>query len=87
MSPLDEDTILSSVQKTRKVVIVDEDYPRCSMASELSAVIAEQAFDFLDAPPRRVMAPHASVPYSPVLEDQFIPSPERIVEEAIATME
>ena len=87
LSPLDEDTILSSVQKTRKVVIVDEDYPRCSMASELSAVIAEQAFDFLDAPPRRVMAPHASVPYSPVLEDQFIPSPERIVEEAIATME
>ena len=87
LSPLDEDGVLSSVQKTRKVVIVDEDYPRCSMASELSAVIAEQAFDYLDAPPRRVMAPHASVPYSPVLEDQFIPSPERIAEEAIATME
>ncbi len=87
LSPLDEDTILSSVQKTRKVVIVDEDYPRCSMASELSAVIAEQAFDYLDAPPRRVNPPHTSVPYSPVLEDLFIPTPERIAEEAIATME
>ncbi len=87
LSPLDEDTILSSVQKTRKVVIVDEDYPRCSMASELSAVIAEQAFDYLDAPPRRVNPPHASVPYSRVLEDLFIPTPERIAEEAIATME
>ena len=86
LSPLDEDTILSSVKKTRKVVIVDEDYPRCSMASELSAVIAEQAFDFLDAPPRRVMAPHASVPYSPVLEELYIPSPERIAQEAIATL-
>jgi|SaaInl4_135m_RNA_FD_contig_41_1883248_length_2766_multi_7_in_0_out_0_2 acetoin:2,6-dichlorophenolindophenol oxidoreductase subunit beta len=87
LSPLDEETILESVKKTRKVVIVDEDYPRCSMASELSAVIAEQAFDYLDAPPRRVNPPHTSVPYSPVLEELFIPTPERIVEEALATME
>ena len=87
LSPLDEDAILSSVKKTRKVVIVDEDYPKCSMASELSALIAEQAFDFLDSPPIRLTAPHASVPYSPVLEEQYIPSPSKIAESALSLLE
>ncbi|MED5410169.1 MAG: transketolase C-terminal domain-containing protein, partial [Chloroflexota bacterium] len=57
LSPMDEDAILSSVQKTRKIVIVDEDYPRCSIASDISALVAEEAFDYLDAPPKRVTAP------------------------------
>ena len=87
VSPLDEDTILSSVKKTRKVVITDEDYPRCSVASDLSALVAEEAFDYLDAPPRRVTAPHTSVPYSPVLEDLFIPSKDKVVEAAIAVLQ
>ena len=87
LSPLDEDAILSSVKKTRNVVIVDEDYPMCSMASELSALIAEQAFDFLDSPPIRLCAPHASVPYSPVLEAEYIPSPEKIAQSALSILE
>ncbi|MBM3943867.1 MAG: alpha-ketoacid dehydrogenase subunit beta [SAR202 cluster bacterium] len=87
ISPMDDEAILNSVKKTRKIVIVDEDYPRCSVASDISALVAEQAFDVLDAPPRRVMAPHASVPYSPVLEDLFIPSKERIVEAALDVLQ
>ena len=64
LSPLDEHTIIESIKKTRKVVITDEDYPRCSIASDLAALAVEQAFDYLDAPPRRLSAPHASVGYS-----------------------
>ena len=85
-SPLDEETILSSVRKTRGIVIVDEDYPRCSVAADISALVAEEAFDYLDAPPRRVMAPHTSVPYTPVLEDLHIPSKGRVVEAALQVL-
>ena len=52
LSPMDDEAILTSVQKTRKIVIVDEDYPRCSIASDISALVAEEAFDYLDAPPQ-----------------------------------
>jgi len=78
-SPMDEETILDSVQKTRKIVIVDEDYPRCSIASDISALVAEQAFDDLDAPPKRVNPPHTSVPYSRPLEALYVPTVERVV--------
>ena len=79
LSPLDEETILSSVKKTRKVVIVDEDYPRCSIASDVSALVAEEAFDYLDAPPKRVTSPHSPVPYSGALEPLYPPTKEKIV--------
>ncbi len=87
LSPLDEDTIIESIKKTRKVVITDEDYPRCSVASDLAALAVEQAFDYLDAPPRRLNAPHASVPYSPALEERHPPRPVDVVEAAIAVLE
>ena len=87
VSPLDEETIVSSVQKTRKLVTVDEDYPRCSVAGDISALVAEQAFDYLDAPPRRVTAPHASVPYSRPLEEHYIPSTDKVVVAALAVLE
>ena len=87
LSPMDNDTILESVKKTRKIVIVDEDYPRCSIASDISALVAEEAFDYLDAPPRRITAPHTSVPYSRPLEELYMPSTERIVSGALEALE
>ena len=69
------------------MVIVDEDYPRCSIAGDISALVAEEAFDYLDAPPKRVMAPHVSVPYSLPLEMAWMPSKERVVEAALAVLE
>ena len=87
LSPMDNETILTSVRKTRKIVITDEDYPRCSIASDISALVAEEAFDYLDAPPRRVTPPHASVPYSRALEELYLPSKERVVEAALAVIE
>ena len=86
ISPLDEETILDSVMKTRKVVIVDEDYPRCSVASDLSALVAEEAFDYLDAPPKRVTAPHTPVPYSRPLEELYLPNRERVVAAALSVL-
>ena len=86
LSPMDDQAILTSVQKTRKIVIVDEDYPRCSVASDISALVAERAFDYLDAPPRRVTPPHTSVPYSHPLEADYVPSKEKVVEAALGVL-
>ena len=87
LSPLDEDTILSSVQKTRRVIIVDEDYPRCGISGDISALIIEQAFDYLDTPPVRLTPPHAPIPYSRALESLYNPSKDTIVEAAKGLME
>ena len=87
LSPMDDEAILKSVQKTRKIVIVDEDYPRCSIASDISALVAEQAFDYLDAPPRRVNPPHAPVPYSRPLEALWVPNKDMVVEAALGVLE
>jgi len=83
VSPIDSEAILESVRKTRRIVVVDEDYPRCSVASDISALAAEEAFDYLDAPPRRVTAPHTPVPYSRPLEAVFLPSKEKVVKAAL----
>lgn len=79
LSPLDTDAILSSVEKTHRLVIVDEDNPLCSVAATIAAVVADEGFDSLDAPIKMVTAPHTPVPFSPPLEQAYIPSPEAII--------
>lgn len=79
ISPLDEETILKSVEKTNRLLIVDEANPRCNVATDIAALVADKGFDFLDAPIKRVTAPHTPVPFSPVLEDLYLPSPDDIV--------
>jgi len=87
LSPMDEEGILDSVRKTRKIVIVDEDYPRCSMATDISALVAEEAFDYLDAPPKRVTPPHTLVPYSRPIEALFVPDKEKVISAALEILE
>ncbi|MCV6103929.1 alpha-ketoacid dehydrogenase subunit beta [Pseudomonas aeruginosa] len=77
-SPLDEDSILESVEKTGRLVVVDEANPRCSMATDIAALVAERAFSALRAPIRRVTAPHTPVPFSDALEDLYIPDAAKI---------
>lgn len=77
-SPLDEETILEAVAETGRVVIVDEAHPRCSMAADIARLVAEQAFDDLKAPVRTLTAPHTPVPFSPALEDAYLPSAARL---------
>jgi pyruvate dehydrogenase E1 component beta subunit len=78
-SPIDFDLIIESVKKTHRLVIVDEDTPRANVASDISATVVEEAFDYLDAPPRRVTSPHTPVPYTKNLESLYLPTPERII--------
>jgi len=79
LSPMDNEAILTSVKKTHRLIVVDEDYPRCSLATDVVALAAGQAFDYLDTPPRMITAPHSPVPFSPVLEQAYIPSVDTIV--------
>ena len=78
LSPLDSETILESVHKTTRLVVVDESPPRCSIAADIAAMASEQAFDALAAPVRRVTSPHTPVPLSPPLENAYIPDAARI---------
>jgi pyruvate dehydrogenase E1 component beta subunit len=87
LQPLDGETIIESVKKTHKVVIVHEAVKFAGPGAEIAAMIAEEAFDYLDAPIKRVAAPFTPVPFSPVLEQEYIPSKEKIiaaVKEAVA---
>jgi pyruvate dehydrogenase E1 component beta subunit len=80
LSPLDVETIVASVEKTGALVVVDESPPQCSVASEIAAVVTEQAFDFLNGPVQRVTAPHSPVPFTPSLEEAYAPSVQAIVD-------
>ncbi len=77
-SPLDEDTILESVHKTGRLVVVDESPPRCSLASDIAAIVAQKGFRSLKAPIGMVTCPHTPSPFAPVLEDEYLPNPARI---------
>ena len=78
-SPLDEDTILEAVEENGgRVVIVDEASPRCGLAADIAALIAEKAFGALKAPIVKVTPPHTPVPYAPDLERAYLPDPDKI---------
>lgn len=85
--PLDRETILESVRRVNKVMILHEDVRTGGMGSEIAALIAEEAFDELDGPIVRVTAPDTPVPYSPPLEDAFIPQTSDVVAAAKALAE
>jgi pyruvate dehydrogenase E1 component beta subunit len=80
LQPLDEDAILASLEKTGRLVVVDEATPRCGIASDVAALCVDRGFDFLNAPVKRVTAPFTPVPFSKVLEEAYMPSPERVVD-------
>jgi 2-oxoisovalerate dehydrogenase E1 component beta subunit len=80
--PYDEQTVLASVKKCSKVILLHEDTRTGGMAGELAALIAEKAFEDLDGPIVRVTAPDTPVPFSPPLEEYFLPNAQRVVEAA-----
>jgi acetoin:2,6-dichlorophenolindophenol oxidoreductase subunit beta len=77
-SPLDEETLQEFASDIGRVVIVDESNPRCSIATDISALLADRCFGDLKAPIKMVTAPHAPVPYAPTLEDAYIPTAEAV---------
>ncbi len=84
-SPLDEETILESAERTGRVVVVDEANPRCSIATDIAALVAQRAFHALKAPIELVTAPHTPTPFASVLEDLYIPSADAIVQAVLKT--
>ena len=86
LSPIDWDTVLESVENTGRFVCVDEAIPRCSIASDVSAKVAQDAFKSLKAGIQMVTAPHTPVPFSPALEDLYIPTAAQIAAAVQSTM-
>jgi acetoin:2,6-dichlorophenolindophenol oxidoreductase subunit beta len=86
-SPLDTDTILESVEGTGRLVVVDEATPRCNLATDVSATVAQEAFGSLLAPIQMVTAPHTPVPFSDALEDAYIPDAQKVVNAVKAVTE
>ncbi|AQQ32604.1 alpha-ketoacid dehydrogenase subunit beta [Burkholderia cenocepacia] len=84
-SPLDEETILESAARTGRVVVVDEANPRCSIATDIAALVAQRAFRSLEAPIELVTAPHTPAPFAGVLEDLYIPSADAIAQAVLKT--
>ena len=82
--PLDETTILESVRKTSRAIVMDEGYGRYGVMAEIASVIAEQAFFDLEAPVKRIGAMHVPIPFSPPLEDATVPTEQTVCEAAEA---
>jgi pyruvate dehydrogenase E1 component beta subunit len=87
LRPLDLDTIVESVRKTNRCVVVEEGWPHGGVGANLAALITEQAFDFLDAPVQRVTGADVHMPYARRLEQSAIPHPEHVISAALATLE
>jgi pyruvate dehydrogenase E1 component beta subunit len=87
LRPLDLDTILKSVEKTNRVVIVEEGWPHGGVGANLAALIQGQAFDYLDAPVERVTGADVHMPYSKRMEQAAIPHAENVVSAALQTLE
>jgi len=77
--PLDKETLINSVIKTSRAIVIDEGYEQYGVTAELASVIAEGAFYYLDAPVKRMGAMNVPIPFSPVLEDQTVPDAEKVV--------
>ena len=76
--PLDRETIIESVKKTGKLLIVDEEHEFCGIGAEIGANIIDDIFYFLDAPIARIATPNVPLPFSPALEFPIIPSEDKI---------
>ena len=82
LSPLDEDSILESAEETGRIIIVDESSPRCNIATDISALICDKSFSYLKAPIKMISPPHTPVPFSPFLEDIYMPNEQTIISTA-----
>ena len=79
IKPLDEEAVLATVRKTNRAILLTEEQATGSVAGDLAARIAERAFEWLDAPVARLCCPDTPVPYSPALEDAYLPNVEKLV--------
>lgn len=84
--PIDYDTVINSVKKTNRLVVVEEAWPLASISSEISHIVQRRAFDYLDAPVHRVTSMDTSLPYAPTFVEAYLPSVERIIKAVRSTL-
>lgn len=84
--PLDHETIVNSVRKTNRLVVVDESWPFAGVSSEIAYVVQKYAFDYLDAPVTRVNSADTSLPYAPTLVEEYLPNPAKVIAAVKAVM-
>ncbi len=84
--PLDEDSLIESVKKTSRAIVVDEGHQSYGITGEIASRLNEKAFYYLDAPVQRMGAMDVPVPFSPALEDITVPTPERVFEQALKSV-
>jgi pyruvate dehydrogenase E1 component beta subunit len=84
--PIDYDTVINSVKKTNRLVIVEEAWPLASISSEITYMVQKEAFDYLDAPIRRVTTQDTPLGYAPTFVQEFLPNPERIIKAVKSVM-
>jgi pyruvate dehydrogenase E1 component beta subunit len=77
--PIDYDTVINSVRKTNRLVIIEESWPLGSIATEIAFKVQKDAFDYLDAPVLRIMGGDVPLPYAPTLIQEYLPNPERVI--------
>ena len=77
--PIDYNTVIESVKKTNRLVVVEESWPLASIASEIAFMVQKRAFDYLDAPVVRVMGGDVPLPYAPTLIEAYLPNPARVI--------
>ena len=89
VAPWDEETVLKSVEKTGRLIVIDEANPHNNTATDIASVVADKAFDYLDGPIKTVCAPHTPVPFAYNLEQAYIPDAKKVLtvaEELIADL-
>lgn len=84
--PMDYETIIQSVRKTNRIVVVDESWPLAGVSAEVAYAVQRHAFDYLDAPVTRVNSADTSLPYAPTLVEEWLPNPEKVIQAVKAVM-
>lgn len=87
VAPWDQETIIESVKKTGRLVVIDESNPHNNTATDIAAVVGNKAFDYLDGPIKTICAPNTPVPFATNLEKLYLPNAKRVIEEASELIE
>ncbi len=87
VSPWDEETVLESVKKTGRLIVIDESNPQCNIAGDVASVIGDRGFDYLDGPIKKVTAPDTPVPFAANLEAAYIPNVDKVLDVASELIE
>ncbi|MDU8980542.1 MAG: transketolase C-terminal domain-containing protein, partial [Lactobacillus paragasseri] len=75
-----EETVLTSVKKTGRLIVIDESNPQCNVAGDIASVMGDRAFDYLDGPIKKVTAPDTPVPFAANLEQAYIPNADKVLD-------